>query len=214
MSATPPLTLVIGNKNLSSWSLRPWLALEHTGAAYSEIVVPLDRAGTAAAIGAHSPSGRVPALKIGDQQVVWDSLAIVETLHELVPAARLWPDDPVARAYGRSITAEMHSGFAALRQNMSMNITARKPGQGRAPGVDADIARVTTIWREARATHGRGGPFLLGAFSIADCFYAPVATRFVTYGVALDADAQAYVDAILAWPAMKKWIAAAAAESK
>ena len=213
MSATPPLTIVVGSKNLSAWSLRPWLALEHTGAAFSEIVVPLDRGDTTAAIRAHSPSGRVPALKVGEQ-VVWDSLAIAETLHELFPAAKLWPDDRATRAYGRAITAEMHSGFAALRQNMPMNITARKLGQGRAPGVDADIERITTLWREARATHGRGGPFLLGAFSIADCFYAPVVTRFVTYGVALDADGQAYVDAILEWPGMKKWVAAAAAESK
>jgi glutathione S-transferase len=202
------LTLVVASKNYSSWSLRPYLALAHTGQPFREVVVQLGEADTAAKIAKYSPSGRVPALVHGEL-VVWDSLAICEYLAELFPQAKLWPEDATARAVARSVTAEMHSSFANLRTHMPMNLRARRPGEGRAPGVAEDIARVTALWSECRSRFGRGGPFLFGAFSIADAFYAPVVTRFVTYGVELDAVCGAYRDAVLALPAMKAWTEAA-----
>jgi glutathione S-transferase len=206
------LTLVVGSKNYSSWSLRPYLALAHTGQPFQEVVVALDAPDTAANIARHSPSGRVPVLRHGALSI-WDSLAICEYLAETFPAARLWPEDKAARAVARAVTAEMHSGFAALRQNLPMNIRARRAGQGHdAPGVKDDIRRVLALWSECRARYGQGGPFLFGAFSIADAFYAPVVTRFVTYGVELDAGAAAYRDAVLGLPAMRRWVEAAAAE--
>src|SRR3954447_15738501 len=144
------LTLVVGSKNYSSWSLRPYLALAHTGQPFREVVVPLDEPDTAAKIAQHSPSGRVPALRHGSI-VIWDSLAICEYLAETFPQARLWPQDKEARAVARSVTAEMHSSFSALRQNMPMDIRSRKPGQGRAPGVAEDIARIQALWNDCRA---------------------------------------------------------------
>jgi glutathione S-transferase len=206
------LTLVVGSKNYSSWSLRGYLALAATGQPFEEKLVLLDRPDTAVNIAAFSPSGRVPALLDGDR-VIWDSLAIGEYLHERFPAAGLWPADPAARALARSVTAEMHSGFAALRTHMPMNLRARRPGVGHgADGVEKDIQRITAIWRECRARFGDGGPFLFGAFCLADAFYAPVATRFLTYGVELDPVCAAYRDAVLALPAMKAWTEAAAGE--
>jgi glutathione S-transferase len=205
------LTLVVATKNYSSWSLRPYLALAHTGQPFREVVVQLGQPDTAANIAKHSPSGRVPALVHGEL-VIWDSLAICEYLAELFPRARLWPQDATARAVARSVTAEMHSSFAALRNHMPMNLRARRPGEGRAPGVAEDISRITQLWRECRERHGQGGPFLFGAFSIADAFYAPVVTRFVTYGVELDAVCGAYRDAVLALPAMRAWTEASQGE--
>ena len=198
------LTLVVASKNYSSWSLRPYLALAHTGQPFREVLVPLDEADTAAKIAQYSPSGRVPALRHGSI-AIWDSLAICEYLAETFPQARLWPQDTEARAVARAVTAEMHSGFSALRQNMTMDIRARKPGKGRAPGVAEDIARIQALWNDCRSRFGQGGPFLFGHFTIADAFYAPVVTRFVTYDVELDAVARAYRDAVLALPAMKAW---------
>lgn len=203
-----PLTLVVGTKNYSSWSLRPYLALAHTGQPFQEVVVHLGEPDTTQQILQHSSSGRVPLLKHGELSI-WDSLAICEYLAETFPEARLWPEDTAARAVARSVTAEMHSSFAALRQNMNMNIRARKPGHGRAPGVAEDIARIQSIWNECRSRFGRGGPFLFGAFSVADAFYAPVVTRFVTYDVALDPVGEAYRDAVLALPSFQKWAEAA-----
>ena len=205
------LTLVVGSKNHSSWSLRPYLALAHTGQPFREVVVPLGQADTAANIAKYSPSGRVPTLLHGEL-VIWDSLAICEYVAELFPQANLWPRDASARAVARSVTAEMHSGFTNLRNNMPMHIRARRPGEGRAPGVAEDIARITSLWNECRSRFGQGGPFLFGAFSIADAFYAPVVTRFVTYGVELDAVSAAYRDAVLALPALKTWTEAARGE--
>ena len=205
------LTLVVASKNYSSWSLRPYLALVHTGQPFREVVVPLGTEATAASIAKYSPSGRVPVLHHGER-VLWDSLAICEYLAEQFPAARLWPEDVEARALARCVTAEMHAGFTSLRTHMSMNLRARKPGEGHAPGVSEDIARITALWRECRGRHGQGGPFLFGAFSIADAFYAPVVTRFVTYGVALDAVGAAYRDAVLALPGLKAWTEAALGE--
>lgn len=205
------LTLVVGSKNYSSWSLRPYLALAHTGQPFREVLVPLDQPDTAAKIAQHSPSGRVPALRHGSL-LIWDSLAICEYLAETFPQARLWPQDKEARALARSVTAEMHSSFSALRQNMTMDIRSRKPGQGRAPGVAEDIARIQALWNDCRARFGQGGPFLFGNFTIADAFYAPVVTRFVTYGVELDAVGRAYSDAVLELPALKAWSEAARSE--
>jgi glutathione S-transferase len=203
-------TLVVGNKNYSSWSLRPWLAMRHAGIAFDEVVIPLYRADSKAALLRHSPAGKVPALKDGSR-TVWDSLAIMEYLAESFPAAGLWPNDAAARALARSISADMHAGFLALRTAMPMNLREHLPGRERG-GAAADIERVTAIWRDCRARFGDGGPFLFGAFSIADAMYAPVATRFRTYGVELDPICQAYADAVLALPAFLEWQAAAREE--
>jgi glutathione S-transferase len=204
-------TLVIGNKNYSSWSLRPWLALRHYGVAFDEELVRLSEPGSREALLAHSPAGKVPVLKHGER-VVWDSLAILEYLAELLPEARLWPEDGDARALARCIAAEMHSGFGALRAHMPMNLRKSLPGRGRGPGVADDIARITAIWRECRARYGGGGPFLFGRFSAADAIYAPVATRFRTYAVEIDPVSGAYVEAIHSLPAFAAWHAAALEE--
>lgn len=205
------LALVIGNKNYSSWSLRPWLALKHVGEPFEEIRIPLYTPESYAELARWSPSGKVPVLIEGDERV-WDSLAICEYLAERFPARALWPAARSARAVARSVSAEMHSGFTALRTHMSMNVRRSLPGQGRAPGVQEDIDRVIAIWKDCRRRFGAGGPFLFGGFSIADAMYAPVALRFTTYCVALDEECAAYVEALRALPAMQEWIAAACAE--
>jgi glutathione S-transferase len=205
------LTLIVASKNYSSWSLRPYLALAHTGQPFREVLIALDEPDTAANIAKYSPSGRLPALRHGPI-AIWDSLAICEYLAETFPEARLWPQEREARAVARSVVAEMHSGFSNLRQNMTMDIRARKPGQGRAPGVAEDIARIQALWNDCRARFGQGGPFLFGHFTIADAFYAPVVTRFVTYDVELDAVSRAYRDTILELPALKTWTEAARSE--
>ncbi len=205
------LTLVVGNKNYSSWSMRPWLVLKKSGAAFEEIVIPLDRPETRAEIFKHSPSGFVPTLK-DDELTIWESLAICEYLAEKFPDASLWPKDPSARAIARSVSNEMHSGFSALRTNMPMNVRGNLPGKGRAPGVQEDINRISAIWRDCRTRFGQSGPYLFGAFSIADAMYAPVCSRFVTYQVDLDADAKAYVNTIWADPAMAAWVEGARRE--
>lgn len=206
-----PLCLYIGNRNYSSWSLRAWLALRRTGAAFEEVVIPLDRSDTARKLRAHSPSARVPVLKHG-RATVWESLAIAEYLAEQFPTARLWPRDPAARAVARAVSAEMHAGFVALRTRMPMDIRARYPDTGRTPEVAADIRRIVELWSECRRRFGRGGEFLFGRFTIADAMYAPVVSRFVTYGVTLDGEAAAYRDAVWRWPAMGEWVEAAAHE--
>ncbi len=204
-------TLIIGNRNYSSWSLRAWLALEATGCDFDEVVIPLGRPETTTEILRWSPTGRVPALRDGDI-VLWDSLAICEHLAEAHPEAALWPSNPVARAAARSVVAEMHSGFVALRKHLPMNLRAHYPGAGREPGVDEDIARITTIWEECRKTHGASGELLFGEFTIADAFFAPVVSRFLTYGVAPDGIAGRYMDAVWALPAMRRWAEGARAE--
>lgn len=205
------LTLVVGNKNYSSWSMRPWLVLKKSGAAFEEIVIPLDRPETRAEIFKHSPSGFVPTLK-DDELTIWESLAICEYLAEKLPDANLWPKDPSARAIARSVSNEMHSGFSALRTNMPMNVRGNLPGKGRAPGVQEDINRISAIWRDCRTRFGQNGPYLFGAFSIADAMYAPVASRLVTYQVDLDADAKAYVNTLWSDPAMAAWVEGARRE--
>jgi glutathione S-transferase len=203
------LTLYVGNKRYSSWSLRPYLALAHTGLAFETKVILLDRPTTKSEILVNNPAGRVPVLH-HDGLAIWDSIAICEYLHELAPAAQLWPADRAKRARARSISAEMHAGFTALRSNMPMNLGSDLAGQGHAPDALADSRRVMDIWREALAASG--GPFLFGSFTIADAMFAPVTTRFTTYGVELDATCKVYVAAIAALPAMLAWHRDAAAE--
>ena len=198
------LKLVIGSKNFSSWSLRAWLALEHTGAPYEEIFISFGDPDWREQIKRHSPSGKVPYLVDGALGI-WDSLAIVEHLHEKFPAAKLWPSEPAARAFARSVVAEMHSGFTALRTHMPMDLQANAPGQGHTPEALADVARIQQIWGESRERFGAGGPHLFGAFTAADCFFAPVVFRFLSYGVALDANAGRYCDSVVAHPSVKKW---------
>jgi glutathione S-transferase len=203
------LQLFVGSKRYSSWSLRPYLALAQTGAPFETTTIVLDRPTTRDEIAKVTPAGRVPVLH-HDQLVIWDSLAICEYVHELYPQAKLWPEDRAARARARTVSAEMHSGFAELRKHMPMDLGGSKPGQGHTPEALADARRVQAIWREALATSN--GPFLFGAFTIADAMFAPVTTRFVTYGVDLDATCRAYVEAVAALPAMQQWTRDAAAE--
>ncbi|MDF5731134.1 MAG: glutathione S-transferase family protein [Rhizonema sp. PD38] len=205
------LKLVIGNKNYSSWSLRPWLAMKQFGLEFNEIRIPLYTPESSEKICQYSPSGKVPVLLHGSQ-TVWDSLAICEYLAEEFPSHNWWTNDKTARALARSISAEMHSGFQPLRQNMSMNCRAKLPGKGMTFGVQKDIDRITAIWRDCRQMFGSGGNMLFGDFTIADAMFAPVAIRFITYEVPLDAIAKDYVEAILALPAMQEWIQAGLAE--
>ncbi|MFD2263892.1 glutathione S-transferase family protein [Lacibacterium aquatile] len=205
------LTLFIGNKNYSSWSLRPWLALKVAGIAFEEVLIPLREPTTKQDILRHTPSGKLPGLKIGDT-AIWDSLAICEWVAEQAPDAGLWPTDPLTRAVARSLAAEMHSGFVALRQNMPMDVRERYAGQGLTTEVQADINRITAAWRDARGRFGEAGPFLFGKFTIADAMFAPVAFRFQTYQPDLPDDAQAYVAAMVEHPAMKEWADAAKRE--
>lgn len=203
------LTLHVGSKRYSSWSLRPYLALAHTGATFETRTIILDQPSTKDEIAKVNPAGRVPVL-YDDDLVIWDSLAICEYAHEL--HGNLWPADRAARARARAISAEMHAGFAALRNNMPMDLCADKSGQGHTPEALADAGRVQAIWREA--LESSGGPFLFGTFTIADAMFAPVTTRFRTYGVDVDATCRAYIDAIAAHPAMQAWQRDANAEPK
>jgi glutathione S-transferase len=203
------IVLVIGDKAWSSWSLRPWLAAKVANIPFREVNVRLRQADTGGEIARHSPSGRVPVLKRG-ALTVWDSLAICEYLAELAPQARLWPEEAGARAMARSVSAEMHSSFQALRKEFPMDFHARIHGAEPSEQVRKDIARIAALWRETRAAFGAGGPFLFGAFTIADAMYAPVATRFRTYGVGLaafgdDGTGAAYVETLLAMPEMQEW---------
>jgi glutathione S-transferase len=205
-------TLVIGNKNYSSWSLRGWLMVKLAGVDFEEIVVPLDLPETQPTIRKYSPSGRVPVL-LHRGLPVWESLAIAEYLNELKPEAGLWPSSLAARTHARSISTEMHAGFLDLRTNMPMNIRASFAGKGMTPAVRADIERVTGLWRDTRkrfaGSAAKDDGFLFGAFCAADAMYAPVVTRLRTYGVKVDSDTEAYCKRVLARPAMQEWIAAA-----
>jgi glutathione S-transferase len=212
MTVQHPL-LVIGSKRWSSWSLRPWLALRQAGVTFDEVVIQLRQPDTQAKIAQYSPSGRVPFLRDGEVSV-WDSLAICEYVAEMLPGAWLWPEDRGARAVARSISAEMHAGFPAMREHLSMDVTRTVATPDLPDAAKADLARVQAIWTDCRKRFGGGGSFLFGDFTIADAMYAPVATRFRTYGIALDPVCRAYVDAIYALPAMKDWIAAATTEGR
>ena len=205
------LTLVIGSKNYSSWSLRPWLALTHNNIPFTEIVVPIAAPETAAQIRKYSPAGKVPVLLDGDA-TVWESIAILAHLGERFPDAKLWPQVHAARAHARAISCEMHSGFSALRRDCPMNLKRKKKG-ALTPEAEADVQRVTELWRDARQRFGAGGDFLFGAFSAADCMYAPVATRIVSYEIEVDPVSSAYADAIYRLPAFQEWQKAGRAET-
>ena len=200
---TPP-TLVIGTPNLSSWSLRPWLLMRQLDIPFREVVVELDRPTTRAEILAHSPAARVPVLK-EEGLVIWDSLAVIEYLAERHPERGVWPEDRGDRAQARSLAAEMHSGFASLREELPVNVTARLPGRSFSAPAAADIARITACWGAALAGRGNDGPFLFGAFSAADAMFAPVVSRLVTYDVPLDAPAARYRETIWELEAMAEW---------
>ena len=208
-----PLKLVIGNKNYSSWSMRPWVLLTQAGIAFEEIQLKFSDEGGVEGIEPYSPTRQVPVL-IVEGEPVWDSLAICETLAELFPQKNLWPADARARQIARSICAEMHAGFRNLRGAMPVNIRASHPGKGMSPAVQQDIDRVVEVWQSCRARFGGNGELLFGQFSIADAFYAPVATRFLTYAVALPPAAQRYADALLELSAVQEWMAQARRETE
>lgn len=207
------LKLVIGNKNYSSWSMRPWVAMKACGIDFEEIFIPL-YTGPAdkQRLLDVSPAGKVPALIDGDA-TVWDSLAIVEYLAERFPEARLWPDTREARAYARSISAEMHSGFAALRNECGMNLHRPVKAKPLSDAARADIARVQQIWTDCRTRYGGQGPYLFGAFSAADAMYAPVVHRFRTYAIDVSPTVRDYMAAMTALPAFAEWTAAGLAET-
>ena len=212
-----PLTLVIGNKNYSSWSMRPWVLLRGLQLPFQERQLKFHTQEWSDHIGRLSPSGMVPVLWEGEPGsgfATWDTLAIAERVHELFPAAGVWPADAQARARARSLCAEFHSGFRAFRGAMPMNIRSRYPGKGMNPDVAKDIERVRQLWSEARRAFGGGGKFLFGAFCAADAFYAPVATRFVTYGVDLQGPARDYQQALLDSTGVKAWSADAVKETE
>lgn len=207
------LVLNVGSKNYSSWSMRAWLAMEATGAPYREVLHDIESDAGRARIRQGSPAARVPFLQHGEL-LVWDSLAICEYLAELFPEARLWPAARDARATARAACAEMHSGFQTLRANCPMNVKRSAPGRGLdVPGVADDARRIQELWRQCRSRFGHDGPFLFGGFTIADCFFAPVAARFRSYAVPLDDSARDYTQALWAHPVVAKWEAAARAEN-
>lgn len=207
------LKIIVGNKRYSSWSLRGWLAVKQSGMPYEELVLPMwTPEYEAAKAQGLLPSGKVPTLWDGDI-AVWDSFAIVEHLAERAGRDLFWPAEPAARAFARSIAAEMHSGFAPLRQQCGMNLGRRYPGFALNHEALADIARIANLWTEARERFGTGGDFLFGAFGAADIMFAPVVTRFVTYDVALPDVPRAYVGAMTAHPFMREWQAGADAET-
>jgi glutathione S-transferase len=207
------LKLAVANKNYSSWSMRPWVLLTQASIAFTEIQLKFSDEGKVGGVEAYSPTRQVPVL-IVDGEPVWDSLAICEAVAELFPEKQLWPADARARQIARSICAEMHGGFRNLRSAMPMNIRASHPGKGMSPAVQKDIDRITEIWQGCRERFGRDGRLLFGQFTIADAYYAPVATRFLTYGVKLPPAAQHYADALLALPAVQDWMAQARRETE
>ena len=212
---TARYTLYIGSKRISSWSLRPWLAMKMAKLPFEEVIITLRQPDTKDKIKLHSGAGKVPVLKIeenGGGATVWDSLAICETLAERHPDAKLWPADAAARAQARSIVAEMHSGFPDLRKVLGMDIGQRHPTPQLDDAVQAQVARIIEIWQSVLAAHKQGG-FLFGHFTIADAFYAPVVTRFETYGIHLPPVAQIYSQRILALAPMQEWEAAVKAQA-
>jgi len=212
-----PVTLVIGNKNYSSWSMRPWVALRAAGIQFRERLVKFESQDWAEHIDTLSPSRLVPILWEGEPGTgfpTWDTLAIVERAHELFPSNGIWPAEPRARARARSICAEMHAGFRALRGALPMNIRGRYPGKGMNTDVARDIERISALWADTRRQFGQGGPYLFGAFTAADAYYAPVASRFVTYGVTLSGPPRQYQLALLEAPAVRDWCSAAVQETE
>lgn len=206
-------TLVIGNKNYSSWSLRPWLFMKKSGVPFEEIRIPLYQPGSAEKLREYSPSGLVPLLLDGDLSV-WDSLAICEYVSEKFLGDKGWPADRQARAVARSVSAEMHAGFQAVRANLPMNLRAAFAWKPVNDEVDAGIRRIVEIWTRCRQQYGRSGPWLFGEFCIADAMYAPVAWRFNSYGVPLEGEAARYLRTLLDMEEMRAWQAGALGESE
>lgn len=206
------MKLVIGNKNYSSWSMRPWLLLRHVGIAFEEVKLSFNSPTFKRDALAFGPTGKVPVL-VDDGVPVWDTLAISEYVAEKFPDRHLWPRDARQRAEARAICAEMHAGFQALRTHMSMNVTANLAGLGWNLAVQDDIDRISAMWAGLRARHRADGPFLFGPFSIADAYYAPVVTRFNTYKPKLAPTLDEYLQTMLELPAMREWFAAAAQEN-
>jgi glutathione S-transferase len=211
------LTLVIGNKNYSSWSMRPWVLLTQLGIPFKEVLLKFESREWADNIARYSPSRLVPVLwrnLNGKDEAVWDTLAIMEALHEMFPDKQVWPRDASARAFARCVSVEMHSGFRDLRNHMPMNIRASHPGKGMNAEVAANIKRIEALWAEARERFGANGDFLFGPFCAADAMYAPVVMRFKTHAVALSPVSQRYCDAMRATPGVKAWIEGALKEKE
>jgi glutathione S-transferase len=206
-----PLTLVLGNKNYSSWSFRPWIAMRVAGLQFSEVVIPLYEPGSREKILKYSPAGKVPVL-IDGETTIWESLAILEYLAEKFPDAGLWPRDTAARAHARTISNEMHGGFAPLRRACPMNMWLPPKARPQTAEVMENARRIDAIWTDSRARFGKGGPFLFGAFGAADAMYAPVVSRFHSYGIEVGKSARDYMAAVMALPAWKEWEAAGAKE--
>ncbi len=205
------MKLILANKAYSSWSLRPWLALKYFAVAFEEEVIPLDDADARERILAYSPAGKCPVL-IDGKTKVWESLAILEYVAKRHPELPIWPRAAPARALARSLAAEMHSGFSALREHCPTQFRRAEKRLELTSAVEADVARIDAAWRDARAAHGAGGPFLFGEFSAADAMFAPVVNRLQIYEIPVSAEASAYGEAIRALPAWKAWIADAEAE--
>ena len=205
------LKLVIGNKNYSSWSFRPWIALKTAGIPFEEKVVSLDDPTFKETLLRLSPAGKVPVLIDGDTHV-WESLAILEHLADRFPSAGLWPAAPAARAHGRAIAAEMHAGFVPLRNHCPMNFWRPVKPREISDEVAANVRRIDAMWTDCRQRFGIGGPFLFGPFSAADAMYAPVVSRFRTYAIAVGSTARSYMEAVMALPAWAEWRAAALKE--
>ena len=198
------MKLIVGNKNYSSWSIRPWLVLTHFAIPFDEELVMLSGEGWRETLRKKTPSGKVPVLVDGDI-TVWDSLSIIEYIAERYPEVKLWPDDAAARAHARSVCAEMHSGFMALRNECGMNLHRPVRAVTLSADAKANIARIQDIWRECRARHGAKGPFLFGGFGAADAMYAPVVHRFRTYAIDVTPEARAYMETMMALPAFQEW---------
>jgi glutathione S-transferase len=205
------LKLILGNKNYSSWSLRPWLAMRQAGLTFDEEVIPLYEPGSRERVLSYSPTGKVPVLVDGDM-TIWESLAILDHIAERFPKAQLWPSDPRARAHACAVSAEMHAGFGPLRRHCPMNM--RRVGRKRelTAEVDADVRRIEAIWTDCRARFGQGGPFLFGQFSAADAMYAPVVSRFASYAIGVSPASQTYMAVMMALPAWEEWRSAGVAE--
>lgn len=205
------LTLVIGNKNYSSWSMRPWIAMKVAGIEFDEILIPLYEPGSREKILQYSPAGKVPVLIDGDQHV-WESLAILEHLAEKFPRARLWPNDARARSHARAVATEMHAGFQALRKSCPMNLWLPVKSRSQPDDVMDNVRRIETLWADCRKRFGQGGPFLFGVFGAVDAMYAPVVSRLHTYDIGVGPATRGYMDAVIALPAWNEWRAAALKE--
>ena len=206
------LNLIIANKNYSSWSLRPWLAMTITGIEFDETLILLDTPDTKKQIAEHSKAGRVPVLRHGNV-TIWETLAILEYLAETFPEKNLWPKAQAARAMARAVSNEMHAGFSSLRNACPMNLRRLPKPIALSEEIKADIARIEDIWRDCRQAYGKGGEFLFGSFCIADAMFAPVVARFETYAIPVAKDSRAYMDTVLATPAFQKWKSAALKET-